>query len=302
MTHDLLAKGLAELGCEVFYYPRSGVAAPLPDGVQMVTELPSSVNVHHMLIDSDEHAFWQKNELLAPRIVSCHIDPRIIDRDWGEITDEWVFVSRSLARSLGKERFVWNGIDPTQYIYSETKQDYHLFMAPIDWAMKKGLDVAIDLARSIGFRLIVAGGSSNVDTIREIVNLCDPVPNVEYIGDVRGTFKAELLSGARSLIFPTKVNEAFGLVIAEALMSGTPVICSRNGACEELVSSDVGFVCDSIDDYRAALNNLDRIRPKDCREKALRDFHYISMSGKFIVEYEREIEEKGQRESGDLSS
>ena len=54
---------------------------------------------------------------------------------------------------------------------------------------------------------------------------------------------AELLAGARALLFPTRINEGFGLVMAEALMSGTPVIVSDSGAlAQELIDPDVGFV------------------------------------------------------------
>ena len=50
--------------------------------------------------------------------------------------------------------------------------------------------------------------------------------NEPSVGDVRGIQKARLFAGAKALLFPTRLNEAFGLVIAEALMSGTPVKCS----------------------------------------------------------------------------
>ena len=77
--------------------------------------------------------------------------------------------------------------------------------------------------------------------------------------------------------------------MAEALMSGTPVICSNNGACPEIVTADVGFVCATEDDYRQALLRLDEIRPDACREKALRDFHYLRMAADYVIEYQKEI-------------
>jgi glycosyltransferase involved in cell wall biosynthesis len=107
---------------------------------------------------------------------------------------------------------------------------------------------------------------------------------------VWGERKAELLAGARAMLFPTQFNEAFGLVIAEALMSGTPVICSDKGACPELVSPDVGFVCSTMDDYVRAFEQVDRISRSACREKALREFHYLRMAQEYVREYEIEIE------------
>ena len=291
VTHDLLAKGLSELGNQVFYFPRGGADDAMPPDVRLVVEPRHDADIHHMLIDTDELSYWRDCPWPKPRLMSCHIDPRLIDRNWGEVSEQWVFVSRTLAESHGCTRFVWNGLNPTDYIFSATKQDYHLFMAPMDWADRKGLDVALDLAKSIGFRLIVAGGSSSSKVIGEVSDRCEPFPNVDYIGDVRGLYKAELLAGARSLIFPTKVNEAFGLVIAEALMSGTPIVCSKRGACTELVTHDVGFTCDNKEDYISALNNIERISPANCREKALRDFHYLHMAENYVTEYERELVE-----------
>jgi hypothetical protein len=63
-------------------------------------------------------------------------------------TENWIFVSRTLARLHGRERYVLNGIDPAEFIYSETKQNYFLFMSSMDWEMKKGLDIALSLARA----------------------------------------------------------------------------------------------------------------------------------------------------------
>ena len=38
---------------------------------------------------------------------------------------------------------------------------------------------------------------------------CAGKRKAEYVGDVRGQRKAELLTGAKAFLFPTKVNEAF---------------------------------------------------------------------------------------------
>jgi glycosyltransferase involved in cell wall biosynthesis len=106
-----------------------------------------------------------------------------------------------------------------------------------------------------------------------------------YVGDVRGIEKAKLFAGARALLFPTKLNEAFGLVVAEALMSGTPVICSNNGACPEIVSPEAGFICRERQDYLDAIDRLETIQPEACRTRAMRDFHYLRMAADYVGEY-----------------
>ncbi|MGH9763333.1 MAG: glycosyltransferase, partial [Blastocatellia bacterium] len=92
-----------------------------------------------------------------------------------------------------------------------------------------------------------------------------------------------------ALVLPTRVNEAFGLCIAEALMSGTPVICSDKGACPELVSGDVGFVCKDHADYVRAFSLIKTIDSKACRERALKEFHYLRMATDYLREYKREL-------------
>ena len=89
-------------------------------------------------------------------------------------------------------------------------------------------------------------------------------------------------------------NEAFGLVLVEALISGTPVICSDQGACPEIISSEVGFVCRNRTEYREAVDRLETISPSTCREKALREYHYLSMAADYVKEYEIEIAQQEQ--------
>ena len=98
-----------------------------------------------------------------------------------------------------------------------------------------------------------------------------------------------MLAGARAFLFPTKVDEAFGLGMAEALMSGTPVICSDRGACPEIITPDVGIVCTTHDDYVAAINKISAIPPRACRRKAMKKYHYMRMATDYVFEYQKEI-------------
>jgi glycosyltransferase involved in cell wall biosynthesis len=77
--------------------------------------------------------------------------------------------------------------------------------------------------------------------------------------------------------------------MVEALMSGTPVICSDRGACPEIITKDVGFVCRYEPDYLNAIRRIGEINPQTCREKAMRDFHYLRMTRDYVAEYEKEI-------------
>lgn len=281
VVHDLLARGLAQLGHEVDYLLENGAASPPPDGIRIIDRAITNVDIFHNCERVD-----------GPWVKTQH---RFADELNGATPpDNWIFASRSLARSHGKERFVINGVDPEHFIYGETKQDYFLFIAGMQGPRNrtayrgKGLDIALSLAKSMGFELLVAGTAIDQEIINTVSEMCCEA-GARYLGDVRSAQKAELLAGARGLLFPTRLNEGCPLVIAEALMSGTPIIASDVGPCKELVTTDVGFVCADRQDYMRAIENISRISPRACREKALDRFHYLRMAANYVIEYEKEL-------------
>jgi len=284
--HDLVAKGLAEAGHEVFYLLPRGAETQLPSGVTLLREPRFDVDMVHTMSGRDYELTRAVRQARIPWVVTSHSDPRYGDS--GPIQDNWIFVSRTLAHSLGSNRYVLNGIDPEQYLFCETPDDYFLFMASLESAADKGLDVALHLATRHHLRLIVAGTGQTYQIIEQTARQCQAT-GAEFVGDVRGITKARLLAQARALLFPTQVNEGFGLPIVEALVSGTPVIASSNGACPEIVTREVGFVCRSEHDYDNALRHVDEIARRSCREKAIRQFHYQRMAADYLREYCAEI-------------
>lgn len=292
LIHDLLVKGLAELGHDVFYLLRKGAGKPLTAGATLVSEPPPDADVLHTIADRDEDFIQERHWGHKPWVTTCHLDSKVRGRERSPTTDNWIFVSRTLARLHGRDRYVLNGLDPSEYVFSETKEDYFLFMSTMDWGTEKGLDVVLSLSKRIGFKLVVAGTGKDYENINRVAEMCRKV-NAEYVGDVKGRKKAALLAGAKAFLFPTKVDEAFGLGMVEALMSGTPVICSDRGACPEIISSEVGFVCKDENDYVAAINDIADISPQACRDKAVREYHYLRMAADYVVEYQKEIARNG---------
>src|SRR5262245_9384335 len=94
------------------------------------------------------------------------------------------------------------------------KRTIFLFMSTMNWGLKKGLDVVLSLSSQLGFKLVVAGTGQDYESINRVAEMCGKI-GARYVGDVRGQEKAELLAGAKGFLFPTKVDEAFGLGMAE---------------------------------------------------------------------------------------
>jgi len=189
-----------------------------------------------------------------------------------------VFVSRNHAVRHGSTHYIYSGVNLDDFIYREKKKDYFLFLAKVSWRVKN-VDFAIRLAKMMGFKLIVAGGWRL--SFRR---------NIKFVGEVDDKEKAELLAGAKALIFPTNWEEPFGLVTIEALASGTPVITTNKGAMPELVTPDVGFRCNTFEESQEAINRADKISPRKCRERVEENFTAEIMTGKYIKAYEKIIQ------------
>jgi glycosyltransferase involved in cell wall biosynthesis len=285
---DLLAKGLAEFGHEVRYCLRREPAGALPRGVTRIAAPDASVDIYHNVGFKGEDYIEFMQSRGKPWVTTCHVDRRAWNLVGWNVDSHWIFVSKTLAACHNSERYVFNGLDPSDYVFSSAKQDYFLFMSAAERARDKGLDTAFEISRRTGIRLVVAGTGLTYETIREMERVC--LENgADYVGDVRGAEKADLFAGAKAFLFPTRMNEAFGLVMVEALLSGTPVIASAKGACPEVIGPSVGFVCQELDDYLAAVERLGEIRPEACRAYASERFHYHRMTADYIREYEAEI-------------
>lgn len=204
----------------------------------------------------------------------------------GTFGPEHVFVSRDHMRRMGGERFVYNGIDPDEFEFRREKEPWFLFLSKARWEVK-GVDRAERIARRAGIRLVIAGGW-RFNWSRRITS----------VGMVGGERKRRLLAGARALIFPVRWEEPFGIVVPEALASGTPVIASRRGSLPELVTPDVGFLCDTEDEFVEAVGRVDGIDPEACRRRAVEEFSAERMAREYLEIY-REVAGTADAVGGD---
>jgi len=111
---------------------------------------------------------------------------------------------------------------------------------------------------------------------------------VEYLGEVGGEQRAELLRHARALLFPIDWDEPFGMVMIEALACGTPVVAFRRGAVVEVIEDGVtGFVVESVDQAVDALRRIESIGRRACRDVFERRFTATRMAREYVELYER---------------
>jgi glycosyltransferase involved in cell wall biosynthesis len=166
-------------------------------------------------------------------------------------------------------RTVFNAVDIDRlpFVAEPSGEPYLAFLGRL--IPNKGVHLAIQVARELGMKLRIAGNVSTEQGARAYFET-QVKPElgglVEWIGEIGDAEKAAFLGHARALLFPIQWDEPFGIVVAEALSCGTPVIAFRRGSMPELIEDGVcGFLCDSLDEMKAAITKLPNLRRIDCR-------------------------------------
>jgi len=195
-----------------------------------------------------------------------------------------VFVSAAHAALHGSRHFVHNGLDPDEYLFSEKREDYAIFLAKARWPVKN-LPGAVRVARRAGIELRVLGSRNwPLDLQRWL----PPVRGVRYYGMLGGREKAELISRARCLIFPVRWPEPFGLALIEALASGAYVAGTPYGSLPEIVTPETGILSARMEELAEAVRNPQRFSPVVCRDRVLHGgFTHLDMAKKFLNYYEQ---------------
>lgn len=156
----------------------------------------------------------------------------------------------------------------------------------------KGAHTAIDVARKLGRKLILAGNVSQLPEEKEYFRTeIEPRIDgrlIEYVGPVDDRQKDELLGSAAAMLLPIEWLEPFPVVLPESLACGTPVIAFRRGGVPEGIDHGrTGFVCDTAEEMAAAVGRLQEIDRAACRAEAERRFSDTAIVGEYESLYRR---------------
>ena len=173
---------------------------------------------------------------------------------------------------------------------SEEKEAYLLCLARI--CREKGQHLAIEVARRTGMRLVLAGKVEQTPASRayfeELVAPHIDGVRIVHTHNVAGVEKARLLAHALALLAPLQWDEPFGLALAEAMASGTPVVALARGAAPELIVSGVtGFVAEDLDGLVYGVRIARQIDPARCAADARARFSPGAMTDAYLAAYDR---------------
>jgi len=105
--------------------------------------------------------------------------------------------------------------------------------------------------------------------------------------------KGDLLKGASALLFPIDWPEPFGLVMIEAMASGTPVIAFRRGSVPEVIEEGVtGFIVDNEEEAVAAVARVPELDRRLVRATFERRFSARRMAEDYLRFYEKLLQQE----------
>ncbi len=310
----LLVEGLVARGHSVtlFAHPESRVSADLVaySGRRSGSAADTMLNAAQIALEAARrhpdviHSFGRLAYLLPvmplpiPKIMSYQraVTKRSVEMGTrlSRGTLHFTACSRQLIREVDGPAWqvIYNGVPIENYQFEPAvSADAPLmFLGRIERI--KGTHLAIEVARKTKRRLIIAGnvpeGEEHQAYFKTEIEPHVDGSSIMYAGPVDDTMKSELLSQMQALLMPVLWNEPFGIVMAEALACGTPVIGLSRGAVPEVVSDGVtGFVCRNVDEMVAAVGRLSVIDRRACRDAAERRFSQTAIVDGYESLYRR---------------
>ena len=278
--------------------------------------IPIVMTLHISVEDSSLGGAYQRwcNPLLSSPMVYCAAISEYQKKQYNDL--------------VNAENVVYHGIDVEEYPVKESpdKGSYLFTIGRV--TRDKGQDKAIEIAKKTGSKLIIAGCVQNKSADREfyaglknsidlsaevgkypvgndyyemvIKPLLDSDKQIIYIGEISSEHKKQWYLHARATLFPIQWGEPFGLVLVESMACGTPVIAFNKGSVPEIVvDGKTGFVVDSMNAMIEAVDRIDGINPRECREHVQNHFSITSMAAKYSELYHQIID---SHKTSDLSN
>jgi len=156
---------------------------------------------------------------------------------------------------------------------------YALFLSRIH--PKKGLLNLVDAWSQIqpmGWKVIIAGPDENghQNEVQQKIDAYELSDFFEFVGSVEGELKKQLYRDASLFILPT-FSENFGIVVAESLACGTPVITTKGAPWQGLLTNNCGWWIDvGVDPLAEAIKHATSLSDIELLEMGQRGRDYVA--------------------------
>jgi glycosyltransferase involved in cell wall biosynthesis len=315
---DRLARGLVAAGHEVLLAAPDNSTCPVPrvPGLpaapldapltgDAITELRYVVHAYAAMSDVDiihDHTLagplYRYRPSRIPVVTTNHAPfESVLNEVYTVMAGDVAIVAishhqASLAKQIPIAGVIHHGIDLDRVPVGAGDGGYACFLGRMN--PDKGPREAILVARQAGVPLRMAAKVREHSEHEYFAAEIKPLlgGDVEFLGEIGEQEKYQLLGDAFALLNPIQWPEPFGLVMIEALATGTPVVTTRAGASPEIVDDGVtGYLCRDVDALADALilaKDLDRA---ECRAAAATRFSTERMVTDHVALYEAVVRE-----------
>lgn len=200
------------------------------------------------------------------------------------------------------ERFIQipNGVDLSQFnlsvdgssirhaLHLDLKSFLVLFVGEMDpahhYRRVDNLIRAVKLVSDPLVHLLLIGGGGNVPTYQMLTEQLGLVDQVHFLGRIDHQDLPKYYAGADLFVLPSCIQEAFPLVVLEAMACGLPVVVSDLPGVRTLVTKEVGFTVKPGDVEELAERIL-RIRdkPEESKQMGERGHAIVSQTYSWTV-------------------
>lgn len=233
----------------------------------------------------------------TPMLTTIHgfSDPDIL-RVYHEHKDTY-FVSISDSdrdKDLPYLATVYNGIDLSNLTFRPNPGNKLVHYGRIH--NDKGTHLAIEVARKCGKDLIIAGIIQDQNYFDTLVKPYINDSSIQFIGPVNPIQRDALLKEAYAVLHLNTIPERFGLVLAESMATGVPVIAMDLGSCREVIANKkTGYLVNNVEEAVEAVDKIKDIDRRTCRRHVEANFTIERMVSNYEKVYEKIFRREGKK-------
>ncbi|MFF1254106.1 glycosyltransferase family 4 protein [Pseudarthrobacter sp. NPDC058329] len=314
---DSLARGFAAAGHDVLLAAPTDSTCPVPRVPGMRPSVPDELNLTRSELSHVARAYaglesadiihdhtlagplyaHRPEQVPVVTTIHCRLEPEAADIYRAIARNAAVIAishnQGSHAPDVPITRVIHHGMDLSSVPVGSGSGGYLCFVGRA--CPDKGLLEAVMIARQVGLPLRIAAKMRQPDEVRFFRDVVQPIlgPDDDVVDEVDDASKYRLMGEALAFLNPIQWPEPFGLVMIEALATGTPVIGTPAGSAPEIVEhGQTGYLGDigQLPGYVGMAGSISR---EACRKAVEERFSEERMVSEHLLLYGQLLEGAG---------